>query len=136
MAKKKASRKPALTKKVHVPFEEWDTQEIVSRAADVLGKFAFPSTATKATIAKSTKWPRLSEACREVISRGCKRSGAFAIPRCARWQGETLPRRDRGMRRLHFALGGETWMRCATLPVSCRFRIQKAHRVAGTRGRN
>lgn len=68
MAKKKASRKPALTKKVHVPFEEWDTQEIVSGAADVLGKFAFPSTTTKATIAKSTKWPRLSEACREVIS--------------------------------------------------------------------
>jgi len=68
MAKKKASRKPALKKKVHVPFEKWDTQKIVSRAADVLGKFAFPSTATKATIAKSTKWPRLSEACREVIS--------------------------------------------------------------------
>ena len=68
MAKKKASKKPALTKKVHVPFEEWDTQEIVDRAALVLRTFAFPSTATKPTIAKSTKWPRLSEACREVIS--------------------------------------------------------------------
>ena len=68
MAKKKASRKPALTKKVHVPFEKWDTQKIVSRAADVLRTFAFPSTATRAPIAKSTKWPRLSEACREVIS--------------------------------------------------------------------
>jgi hypothetical protein len=68
MAKKKASREPAVTKKVHVPFEKWDTQEIVSRAAGVLREFAFPSTATKATLAKSTKWLRLSEACREVIS--------------------------------------------------------------------
>jgi hypothetical protein len=68
MAKKKASREPAVTKKVHVPFEKLDMQEIVSRAADVLGKFAFQSSASKAPVAKSTKWPRLSEACREVIS--------------------------------------------------------------------
>jgi hypothetical protein len=68
MAKKKASREPAVTKKVHVPFEKLDMQEIVSRAADVLRTFASPSSASKPPVAKSTKWPRLSEACREVIS--------------------------------------------------------------------
>jgi len=68
MAKKKASRESALKKKAHVPFEKRDTQDIVSRVADVLGKFAFPLTATKPPVVKRTKWMRLSEACREVIS--------------------------------------------------------------------